>query len=91
MSKANEETNPSEQSERVERLVRWIPYIEEMGDMGALYYRPLRTTGRWKIKTGPYYCQHLFIEHKGLIFKKWVSESIIYFKHEETETIFSCT
>ena len=53
--------------------------------------KPLNPTGRWKIKTCAYYKNKLFVEHKGLFFKRWVSEDNIIFAPAEVEEIFTCS
>jgi hypothetical protein len=48
----------------------------------------LKPTGRYKLRTYPVTnTKTLYIEHKGLIFKKWISEEDIIFIEDE---IFTC-
>lgn len=67
-----------------------IEYIEEYGEYGIVNYRPLNPTGRWKIESGPYYKNKLFIEHKGFVFKSWISEAAITMKPKQEIAIFEC-
>jgi len=67
-----------------------VPYREHIGDYGFRWYTPLNPTGRWKLETGPYYTNHLFIEHKGRVFKSWVSESAIEFRPAEKTYVGHC-
>ena len=67
-----------------------IPYIESMGDMGALHYKPLIPTGKWKYESGPNFKDLIFIEHRGLIFKWWICENNIVFAPERSTEIFEC-
>ncbi len=67
-----------------------IPYIKSMGDMGALHYKPLKPTGRWKYENGPYCEDLIFVEHRGLIFKSWICENNIAFAPEKNTEIFEC-
>ena len=67
-----------------------IPYYEEMGDMGGIYYKPLNPTGRWKLESGPNWVNRMYIEHQGFIFKRWIPEDNISFRHTEVTKIFDC-
>lgn len=66
-------------------------YIRKYDGYGFVEFKPLRPTGRWKIESGPYYEDALFIEHQGLIFKSWVSSSDIEFRATECSEIFECS
>ena len=57
---------------------------------GIVKCLPVYPTGKWKIESGPYYKDKMFIQHKGLIFKRWLSEDIISFRPKVTSTVFSC-
>lgn len=59
-------------------------------------YRELNPTGKWKLEYVPYSSYSkvirpsLFIEHKGLIFKKWVIEyDIIEVSYKLSTTEYS--
>jgi len=67
-----------------------VPYIETDNHYGILSYKPLKATGRWMIKSGPRYENQLFIEHQGLLFKRWVNEDLIVFKPEQKTAVFNC-
>lgn len=66
-----------------------IAYIEECTGY-SVSFKPLNPTGRWKIVSGPYHENKLFIEHKGLIFKSWIAEDNIVFKCERKSIVFEC-
>lgn len=53
-------------------------------------YRHLNPTGRWKLESGPRFDNMLLIEHKGLIFKRWVCEDEIVFRSERKSVINQC-
>lgn len=57
---------------------------------GIVKYFRVYPTGKWKIESGPYYKDKMFVQHKGLIFKRWLSEDIISFRPKVTSTVFSC-
>ncbi len=51
-----------------------IPHYHDFDDFYT--YKLLRPTGRWKIETVNNKC-NLLVEHKGWLFKDWISESSI--------------
>lgn len=67
-----------------------IPYIQEEDEDLWYTYTKLKPTGRWALKSGPYYENKLFIEHKALFHKKWIPEDHIVFLPEEQTTVFTC-
>ena len=75
---------------KVNELVKYAPYIKYYGDYGAIYYKPLKPTGRWTIESGPYFTMKMFVEHKGLVFKHMISEDEIVFRPESTVAVFKC-
>jgi len=65
------------------------PYIKKYGDHN-IYYVPLKPTGKWKLKSGPYDDNDMYIQHQGFIFTQWIHEDSIYFKPAIEEEIFTC-
>jgi hypothetical protein len=74
----------------VNALVKCIPYIKSFEEYGYSY-KPLKPTGRWMIQSGPYFTMKMFIEHKGWLFKRMISEDRIVFKPEQAVSVFDCT
>ncbi len=66
-----------------------VEYFQEHEPYG-INYKELKPTGKWKIVSGPYYVDHLFIQHQGLIFRRWVSETMIVSLPKRQEKIFTC-
>ena len=58
-----------------------IPHYYE--DNCFYTYKPLKPTGRWKIEIVNNK-RTLFIEHKGWLFKRWIYETNIVIRNEET-------
>lgn len=52
---------------------------------------PIRPTGRWKIVNSATDFNTVYIEHQGLIFKRWIPENDIDFRLVESEEIFECS
>lgn len=71
-------------------MTELIAYREIMKEHWCTDYKPLNLTGRWKLESGPYYVNQMFVEHKGWLFKHWISENCIKFLPKETEHIFEC-
>ena len=71
-------------------MTKDIPYIEIYGDFGEIIRKPLNPTGKWKLESGPYFRDKLFIQHKGWLFKRWVSENSIVFAPAKSEEEFQC-
>ena len=67
-----------------------VPYIETRKGYGLISKKPLCPTGRWKIESGPYYRDKMFIQHKGRFFKRWVSEDHIVFAPAKSTEEFFC-
>lgn len=65
-------------------------YIEIMEANWGTSYKPLMPTGRWKIESGPYYENCMFVEHQGWLFKSWISERSISFRPAVTRAVFTC-
>ena len=53
-------------------------------------YERLYPTGKYKIESGPYYQDKIFVQHKGWFFKHWIDEDDIFFFPEETSKTFTC-
>lgn len=51
---------------------------------------PAKLTGRWKIVRTEHGDQILYLEHKGLFFKKWVIESDFWCGYDREEYINEC-
>lgn len=66
-----------------------VPYLTIFSDYGKIYH-PMKLTGRWKIQSGPYYKNMVFIEYKVFIFKHWAREDSIEFRSEIKSAIFEC-
>ena len=66
--------------------VAYTQYYTECGHD----YEPIKVTGKWKLESGPYYTDKMFVEVKGWFLKHWVSEDNIYFLGEETSVEFNC-
>ena len=67
-----------------------IPYFKVCEDFCFFSLKPLKPTGKWKIESGPYYENKIFIQHQGLIFKRWISEDDIVFAPAPKKEIFTC-
>ena len=70
--------------------IEYAPYILEYGDYGCYTYRPLRPTGRWKIRSDAYEVEVMYVEHRGLLFRSWIHERNIEFMPSLAETVFDC-
>tara|TARA_R110000851_G_C13102760_1_gene569294 strand:+ start:60576 stop:60800 length:225 start_codon:yes stop_codon:yes gene_type:complete len=57
-----------------------VAYIEDTPNWSSNSYTPLKPTGLWRIESCEHYRDRLFVEHKGLFFKRWISEEDIVFK-----------
>ena len=66
-------------------------YIRSFNNEGGICYLPLKPTGRWKIESGPYYEDKMFVEHQGLFFRRWIDDICIDFKPELQSQTFVCT
>ena len=68
-----------------------IYYIVKDHFPSGIKYTPLKFTGRWKISFMPYTEEPiLFLEHQGMIFKKWVSEDDLRLRTERKDFINRC-
>jgi hypothetical protein len=67
-----------------------VPYFLVYGAYGMNTYVELNPTGRWKLESGPYYKNKMFIEHKGVVFRQWISEGCIKFLPKKETIIFAC-
>lgn len=71
-----------------------IAYYKTYGDYGYTYYHKLRLTGKWKIESGPYYENKMFIQHKLRVmfipFTARIDEDEITFLPREESIIFNC-
>ncbi len=53
---------------------------------------PINPTGRWKLETGPYYTDKLFIEHRSRFFlRSWIDEDNIKFRPAISSEVFTCS
>lgn len=53
-------------------------------------YSKLRPTGEWKLESGPYGVDVMYVQHQGAILKTWIHEDNIEFLPDEETTIFNC-
>lgn len=67
-----------------------IAYIRHIADYRVVFYKPLNPTGRWMMKTGPFYENKMFVEHRGWIFRRWIGEEDICFGPPESSAVFDC-
>lgn len=67
-----------------------IAYFDKGSHPYGAYWVPLNPTGRWKISSCAYYENELYIEHQGLIFKRWVHSSKIEFRPIDETHINQC-
>jgi len=65
-------------------------YEKCIGEYGSYYYRVIKPTGRWKLETGPYGKNVMYIERKGWILRWWVHESNVVFLPKMSEQVFEC-
>ena len=65
-------------------------YRMHIGAYGMTSFVTFRPTGRWKIVSGPYCDEAMFVEHHGWIFDEWVHENNIVFLPAESEQMFDC-
>lgn len=68
-----------------------VAYIKKHCGMSNFpsYYK-LRPTGEWKLESGPYGKDVMYVRHQGRIFKTWIHEDNIEFLPDEETTIFNC-
>ena len=65
------------------------PYIIKYGDDG-FYYDLLKPTGRWKLESGAYGENRMYIQHRGIFFKCWIHEDRISFRPAPRTIEFNC-
>jgi hypothetical protein len=71
-------------------MKKLVPYFIEMEPEWGYSLHLLKPTGKWKLVNGPYEDNMIYVQHKGLIFKRWIREDDIKFYPEQTEEIFNC-
>lgn len=54
------------------------------------YWKPLKPTGRWKLRLDNDGNIHLLIEHKSFPFNRWIHESGIDFVYPKKEITNKC-
>ena len=75
----------------LEHNIKLIPYFEKYNDSASgLIFTLLRVTGRWKLERGPGYELEMFVEHKGFLFRHWISERYISFRPMKHSVVFDC-
>jgi hypothetical protein len=61
------------------------------GRYGMTWLKEFNPTGRWMIKYGPEWeGPIMMVEHKGWLFKQWISENNIRFGHRRESMILVC-
>ena len=67
-----------------------IAVYEKQYSYGGYLYKDIKLTGRWKLASGPYGKNIMYVEKRGLLFKSWVCEDNIAFKPARESHIFIC-
>lgn len=64
----------------IKKTLHYKQYIGE----GGYIYKELNPTGKWRISYGSYYNMPMLeIQHRGILFTKWISEDEITERYPE--------